>query len=73
MDLENRLINEYDLKMASCIEYVINQVKNKRTYVEKYLNACIFERIIGESTFRGLKKVLPSLMKKYESEFKLQF
>ena len=53
--------NDDDEKVIKHAYLQIKQIQAQRKLVESYINACLFERIQGESRFRGLKKVLPQL------------
>ena len=49
------------------------KIDKQRTIVEKYINACLFERIQGESRFKKLRKILPRLYNQSDEAFKLNF
>lgn len=51
----------------------LKRIKAQRLIVERYLNACLFERIQGESRFKGLRKVLPLLSSRFETSFTRNF
>ena len=43
------------------LKNIKRKIDKQRTIVEKYINACLFERIQGESRFKKLRKILPRL------------
>lgn len=68
-----KLAETTDDELREGLNYTIKQLKNKKAVVEKFVNACIYERIQNETRFSGLKKVLLNLISQQEAIFKLEF
>ncbi|CDW87868.1 UNKNOWN [Stylonychia lemnae] len=46
-----------------------NQLLKQRSEVEKYINACLVDRIISEKKFKYINKILPAIQKRLRKEF----
>ncbi len=65
--------NQSDTQFLQYQDEYKRQVLGQRKAVEKFLNACLFERVSSEKKFNYLSHLVPQLNKAIERAFQLEF
>ena len=65
--------NQSDTQFLQYQDEYKRQVLGQRKAVEKFLNACLFERVSSEKKFNYLSHLVPQLNKAIEKAFQQEF